>query len=129
MNIKFHYEIFVNSEYVKSYPGDLAGLAHLGFDSLAYDPEINIELRRVVDLGFDPVLHTSKSLIIRKKSAETPCCDNCKYMKLPDGIMATTRPTALRVESMDLHPRCGFLLKPSCVGGSYFDYDACKYPQ
>jgi len=76
--------------------------------------------------NYDPVLHTTT---IHRDGIFPPCQNTrkeCPYLKtVKQDFYSTPRITAFRTEVMCPDDRCGFMLKPSKIGGSFFDYDIC----
>lgn len=117
------YEIYLNGEKVDE--TDLRGMAYLKFESaklLGY-----AEIRRIYSgNNYDPVLHYTTS---ERGGIVPPCPEdtkNCTYRKsMSIEFYSTTRPTSFRTETICPGDRCGFMLKPSKIGGGFFDYDYC----
>ena len=134
-NMRIDYKIIINGDLMKTYYEPLFGLAKLAFDSACYNKDLNVVLeRKIIDEeDFDPVLHGTKTKILYNRPAITPCYHKnissnkkCPYLKNAErDFINTPRPTALRVEAIAPSNRCGFLLKPTKLGGHFFDYDYC----
>ena len=103
----------------------LEGVAQLKFESAKM---LGLaELHKVyVGVNFDPVLHFT---IIHKGGIIPPCDSNskkCHYRKsVSIDFHSTSRKTSVRAEVMCPSDRCGYMLKPSKIGGSFFDYAEC----
>lgn len=126
--MSYVYAIEINDDDVEQV--QLEGLAHLKFDCLALT-EDRITLRRIwagEEKDFDPVLH-DRNKVLKHKPAQAPCSTDkhrCPYLKSKKTEFTNTvRPTALRVETMEPSDRCGFLLRPYCRGGDFWDYAIC----
>lgn len=119
----YEYQIYGNGELVNSTP--LKGIAWLEADTLAMN-DFYTEIHEVyTGDSYDPVLHGTR--IVRKENPP-PCPEEgpCKFKKSKkEGFLNTTRPTALRTEPMCPQDRCGWMLRPSCLGGTFFDYSPC----
>lgn len=119
------YKIFINNELVDEEP--LKGMAYLKFESAKM---LGLAEMHEVYTGddFDPVLH---STIVHRGGIYPPCQDNkkdCSYRKsISNEFYTTTRTTAVRTEVICPSDRCGYMLKPSKIGGNFFDYARCIY--
>ena len=114
------YRIYLHGEQIDETP--LSGLAWLKFESAKM---LGLaELHEVyVGQNFDPVLHQTT---IHRGGEMPPCENKCPWRKSIDKeFHSTIRPTALRIEVMPPGDRCGYMLKPSRIGGDFFDYDYC----
>lgn len=125
------FKLFVNDFITKEWPGNLAGLALLAFNSLSLCEDYKVVLQKYFvgeESKFDPVLH-KKTEIVAKSNPNTPCPKNpneCVYRKSQEKeFISATRPTTLRIEIIQPCDHCGFLLKPEHSGGSFFDYGYC----
>ena len=120
------YEIWLHGEKIDE--TDLKGIAWLKFESAKLVGMA--ELREIYNGdNFDPVLHQT---VIHRGGIKPPCpenTENCTYRKsISADFYNTPRKTAFRTEVMAPKDRCGFKLKPSKIGGSFFDYDFCDKP-
>lgn len=123
------YIIEINGVDVEVVDGALSGLAHLKFDSVSLRDDLRVVLYECnFGEGFDPVLH-SRRRPIKVSDAERPCKKDCSWRKsIESDFYTTPRITSVRSEVMCPGSRCGFLLKPECYGGSFWDYDYCNRP-
>ena len=119
----WEYKLYLHDELVCE--TDLRGIAHIQFEGLKL---LGLAELREVYRGnnFDPVLH---STIVHRGGIYPPCPENpqsCKYRKsMSMDFNTMTRKTAFRTEVMCPGDRCGYMLKPSKIGGDYFDYGLC----
>jgi len=124
----YSFELMVNGDIVKEWPGKHSGLALIGFQSVALDETLLVTLVKKFTGKFDPVLHKREE-VVAQSSPVLPCPtnkENCPYCKSNETeFYSTVRKTALRTEVFCPADRCGYLLKPSCIGGNFFDYHLC----
>ena len=123
MGDKWTYKLYMHGEQVDE--TDLRGLAFMKFESLKL---LGLAELHEVYTGddFDTVLH---STIVHRGGLYPPCPEDpkqCSYRKsISNDFHSTTRKTAFRTEVMCPSDRCGFTLKPSKLGGEFFDYGFC----
>ena len=121
--MEWTYKIFINGEQVNE--TNLRGIAYMMFDSAKM---LGLaELHRVyTGTNYDPVLHWT---VVERGGIYPPCNDNkkqCPYRKSMEAeFYSTPRKTAFRAEVMCPSDRCGYMLKPSRVGGAFDDYALC----
>ncbi len=117
------YRLYLHGDLIDETP--LVGIASLKFESAKM---LGLaELHEVyIGADFDPVLHTT---IIHRGGIKPPCNPQpakCQYRQsLERSFYATSRPTALRVEVVCPTDRCGYMIRPSRIGGNFWDYAAC----
>jgi hypothetical protein len=116
------YQIFIHGEKVNE--TNLSGIAYMMFGSAKL---IGLaELHRVyVGTNFDPVLHYTT---VERGGIYPPCCEDknqCRYRQSLASEYYVPRPTAFRIETMCPQDTCGFMLKPSRLGGRSDDYAPC----
>lgn len=117
------YKIILHGELIDETP--LRGIGWLKFESAKLLGRA--ELHEVyVGNKYDPVIHKT---IVHRGGILPPCPDareKCPYLKTVEhDFYSTPRTTAFRTEVMCPSDRCGFMLKPSKIGGSFYDYDFC----
>lgn len=119
------YEIWLHGEKIDE--TNLKGIAWLKFESAKL-----VGFAKLFEIydgdNFDPVLHTT---IVHSGGIKPPCPENkvdCQYRKsIKSDFYSTPRKTAFRTEITCPIDRCGFLLKPSKIGGVFTDYDYCLW--
>lgn len=122
-NTEWTYKIYLHGEQVDETP--LEGIAWLKFESAKM---LGLaELHKVyVGYNYDPVLHFT---VVHKGGILPPCNSDtkkCLYRKsIAPEFYSTSRKTAVRAEVMCPSDRCGYMLKPSKIGGDFFDYAEC----
>ncbi len=121
--MKAIYRIYVNG--VLADETVYEGLAHIKAESGRLLGCHTRLVRAYLGGDYDPVLHRPQLL---SESNAPPCpaaARVCPYRKEAEAWATTTRPTALRVETMEPAPRCGWLLMPDSTGGAWGDYGRC----
>ena len=126
MTIPWMYKIYINGELVET--TNKEGMAHLKFETAVLTGSYAQLLRFYNGDNFDPVLH-SPVLLREENNPPCPPHGKCKWRKsMREAFLSSTRPTAFRIEIPEPQDRCGWMLKPGCLGGSFYDYGCCILP-